>query len=284
MAMEAAPGGPTHDPHRRGPDGPDPAASRSPAIRPLRCFSKPSGGASGAALHARPPVAARRHGEAMAEPIEVRDVEGDHFTLGDAERVDLSTVDVVLLRQDPPFDLAYITTTHFSSASIRGARGQRSARCATRRKSSSSPISRDLMPPTLIARDKAEIEAFRRRARRSGDEAALRPRRRRGVQGRARGPQFRLALRPVRGPFPRAVGDPALPAEDQRRRQAHHPRRWRGGGRGQSRAGGERHPLQHGARRRGEAYGPDARASARSARRIGPAPQAPWAQSSWAST
>src|SRR4051794_22182423 len=49
---------------------------------------------------------------AIVEPLEVRDIEGDHFTLGEPERVDLSTVDVVLLRQEPPFDMAYITTTH----------------------------------------------------------------------------------------------------------------------------------------------------------------------------
>src|SRR3712207_3339496 len=49
---------------------------------------------------------------AMAEAVEVRDQEGDHYTLGEVQRVDLSTVDVVLMRQDPPFDLAYITATH----------------------------------------------------------------------------------------------------------------------------------------------------------------------------
>jgi glutathione synthase len=42
----------------------------------------------------------------------VRDVEGDHYTLGEAARTDLSEMDVVLLRQDPPFDMNYITTTH----------------------------------------------------------------------------------------------------------------------------------------------------------------------------
>src|SRR5690606_20225070 len=49
---------------------------------------------------------------AYAERMEVRDVKGDHFTLQPAERVDLSQMDVVLLRQDPPFDMNYITTTH----------------------------------------------------------------------------------------------------------------------------------------------------------------------------
>jgi glutathione synthase len=49
---------------------------------------------------------------ARAQPLVVRREKGNHFTLGAAEIVDLSTVDVVLLRQDPPFDMSYITTTH----------------------------------------------------------------------------------------------------------------------------------------------------------------------------
>ncbi len=45
-------------------------------------------------------------------PLEVRAVKGDHFALGDMAQVDLADWDVVLLRQDPPFDMGYITTTH----------------------------------------------------------------------------------------------------------------------------------------------------------------------------
>src|SRR5690606_30370082 len=44
--------------------------------------------------------------------LEVRDINGDHYTLGEPVRRDLSEMDVVLLRQDPPFDMNYITTTH----------------------------------------------------------------------------------------------------------------------------------------------------------------------------
>src|SRR5450631_2407986 len=44
--------------------------------------------------------------------LEVRDEVGDHFTLGEARRTQLTEFDVVLLRQDPPFDLNYVTTTH----------------------------------------------------------------------------------------------------------------------------------------------------------------------------
>ena len=44
--------------------------------------------------------------------VEVKDEVGDHFKLGQEKTVDLSTYDVVHLRQDPPFDMGYITTTH----------------------------------------------------------------------------------------------------------------------------------------------------------------------------
>src|SRR5262245_10103344 len=47
---------------------------------------------------------------ASVAPLKVRDKEGRHFTLGERTRTDLTEFDVVLLRQDPPFDLAYITT------------------------------------------------------------------------------------------------------------------------------------------------------------------------------
>jgi glutathione synthase len=49
----------------------------------------------------------------MARPVSVQRVEGDHYTLGEPARLDLGRdVDVVLMRQDPPFDLSYITATH----------------------------------------------------------------------------------------------------------------------------------------------------------------------------
>jgi len=49
---------------------------------------------------------------AAAAPLEVRDVKGEHFTLGGTQTMDLAGLDVILLRQDPPFDIAYITSTH----------------------------------------------------------------------------------------------------------------------------------------------------------------------------
>ena len=49
---------------------------------------------------------------ATGHPVKVHDEKGKHFTLGLEERVDLGTFDVVHMRQDPPFDMNYITITH----------------------------------------------------------------------------------------------------------------------------------------------------------------------------
>ena len=49
---------------------------------------------------------------ATAQPLVVRYERDNHATLGANETLNLATADVVLLRQDPPFDMAYITTTH----------------------------------------------------------------------------------------------------------------------------------------------------------------------------
>jgi glutathione synthase len=49
----------------------------------------------------------------MARPVTVQPVAGDHYTFGEPEILDLGRdVDMVLMRQDPPFDLGYITATH----------------------------------------------------------------------------------------------------------------------------------------------------------------------------
>jgi glutathione synthase len=96
------------------------------------------------------------------ETLSVRDQPGDHFTLSEPRRVELSQFDVILLRQDPPFDLAYITSTHFlerihpktlvvnDPAHVRNAPEKIFV-----------TLFPDLMPPTLITRDLAEIKAFR---------------------------------------------------------------------------------------------------------------------------
>ena len=99
---------------------------------------------------------------ASARPLTVRDQEGDHFTLGETKREHLANYDVVLLRQDPPFDLAYITTTHLlerihpNTLVVNDPAGVRDAP----EKVFVMDFA-DLMPPTLISRDKDEINAFR---------------------------------------------------------------------------------------------------------------------------
>ena len=96
------------------------------------------------------------------ESLTVRDQAGDHFTLEAPRRVDLSEFDVILLRQDPPFDLNYITSTHLlerihpKTLVVNDPGHVRNAP----EKIFVTHFS-DLMPPTLITRDLAEIKAFR---------------------------------------------------------------------------------------------------------------------------
>jgi glutathione synthase len=99
---------------------------------------------------------------ATVQPLTVRDDEGDHFTLGDPARVNLETFDVILLRQDPPFDLAYITTTHMLER-IHPRTLVVNDPAAVRNAPEKVFVMEfaDLMPPTLISRDKDEINAFR---------------------------------------------------------------------------------------------------------------------------
>jgi glutathione synthase len=105
-------------------------------------------------------------GEAFATvaPVAVRDQEGDHFALGEPRRAALGKFDVVLLRQDPPFDLAYITTTHLLER-IAKTTLVVNAPAAVRNAPEKMFVMEfpDLMPPTLITRDLAEIKAFRAR-------------------------------------------------------------------------------------------------------------------------
>src|SRR5690606_34778740 len=65
-------------------------------------------------FHYTPDRLSMRHAKAFArlEEMTVRDEQQNHFSLGEAVRTDLSEMDVILLRQDPPFDMNYITTTH----------------------------------------------------------------------------------------------------------------------------------------------------------------------------
>lgn len=105
-----------------------------------------------------------REGRVLARgwPLTVRRERGNHFTLGEEQEVDLEDYDVVWLRQDPPFDMGYITTTylleriHPKTLVVNDPFWVRN-----------SPEKLfvlnfpDLTPPTLIARDLATIRAFK---------------------------------------------------------------------------------------------------------------------------
>ncbi|MEQ1650137.1 MAG: glutathione synthase [Hyphomicrobiaceae bacterium] len=99
---------------------------------------------------------------ARGSTVQVTDKIGDHYKLSDQRKVDLSTFDTVLLRQDPPFDMGYISTTHLlerihpktlvvnNPAEVRNA-----------------PEKiwvldfQDLMPPTLVTRNPEDVLEFR---------------------------------------------------------------------------------------------------------------------------
>jgi glutathione synthase len=99
---------------------------------------------------------------AHMRPLTVRPVKGDHFTLGESGRRDLAEIDVVLMRQDPPFDMAYITATHIlervhpETLVVNDPRQVRNAP----EKLFVTEFA-DFIPPTLISSDLREIRAFR---------------------------------------------------------------------------------------------------------------------------
>ena len=99
---------------------------------------------------------------ASVEKVAVRDREGDHFTLQPAEPADLSTFAVIHLRQDPPFDMGYITSTHLLER-IHPATLVVNDPAAVRNAPEKLFVTEfpELAPPTLITRDRARIMQFR---------------------------------------------------------------------------------------------------------------------------
>lgn len=97
-------------------------------------------------------------------PLTVRRVKGDHFELGEEQQVDLSSFDVVWLRQDPPFDMGYITTTHLLDM-LRDTTLVVNDPFWVRNYPEKLLVLQfpDLTPPTAIARDLATLRAFRAR-------------------------------------------------------------------------------------------------------------------------
>ena len=100
---------------------------------------------------------------AKGQRLEVRRERGRHYTLGSLETIELAAVDVILMRQDPPFDMGYITATHIlehlkdttlvvnDPVNVRNAHEKLFA-----------THFQGLMPPTLVTSDRDEIVAFRR--------------------------------------------------------------------------------------------------------------------------
>lgn len=115
-------------------------------------------------FHYTPDQLSMRDGEVIAhvQPLSVYDKTGCHYNLGDVERIRLATMDVVLLRQDPPFDMNYITTTHLleriqpDTLVVNDPKWVRNSP----EKIFVTEFS-DLMPQTLITRDIKEVNTFR---------------------------------------------------------------------------------------------------------------------------
>ncbi len=99
---------------------------------------------------------------AQCQVVTVQDVEGDHYSLGVAKEENLADMDVILMRQDPPFHMGYITATHLlerlhpktlvanNPAEVRNAPEKIFV--------TEFP---DLMPETLITRSEDEVKKFR---------------------------------------------------------------------------------------------------------------------------
>lgn len=97
-------------------------------------------------------------------PVTVQRVHGDHFRLGDEVEVDLSDFDVVWLRQDPPFDMGYITTTHILDMIHPDTLVVNDPFWVRNYPEKLLVLNfPDLTPPTMIARDLETLKEFRAR-------------------------------------------------------------------------------------------------------------------------
>jgi glutathione synthase len=97
-------------------------------------------------------------------PVEVRRVKGDHFSLGPEAEIDLAGQDIVWLRQDPPFDMGYITTTHILERIHPGTLVVNDPFWVRNYPEKLLVLQfADLTPPTTIARDLATLRAFKAR-------------------------------------------------------------------------------------------------------------------------
>lgn len=95
-------------------------------------------------------------------PLKVRREVGNHFSLGDYQEIDLSTQDVVWLRQDPPFDMGYITTTHILEMIHPKTLVVNDPKWVRNYPEKLLVLQfPDLAPPTTIARDLETLKAFK---------------------------------------------------------------------------------------------------------------------------
>ena len=111
-----------------------------------------------------PDKLAYQEGKVVARgwPLTVQRVVGDHFTLGDEVEADLSDFDVVWLRQDPPFDMGYITTTHILDMIHPGTLVVNDPFWVRNYPEKLLVLNfPDLTPPTMIARDLETLKSFR---------------------------------------------------------------------------------------------------------------------------
>ena len=110
--------------------------------------------------------------KATGRPVTVRREQGNHVSFGDWVELDLGETDVIWLRQDPPFDMGYVTTTHLldrvpaRTLVVNDPFWVRN--CPEKLMVLDFP---DLTPPTMIARDPAAIRRFREQH----DEIILKP-------------------------------------------------------------------------------------------------------------
>lgn len=117
-----------------------------------------------ALFHYLPSALALRNGRVMARvrPLSVRREPGNHASLGESQLMDLATMDVVLMRQDPPFDMAYITATHLLEH-IHPRTLVVNDPVHVRNAPEKLLVTHfpELMPPTLITSDRQQVLDFR---------------------------------------------------------------------------------------------------------------------------
>ena len=172
---------------------------------------------------------------AGAHEVSVQAVTGDHFRLGDFAILDLGRdIDVVLMRQDPPFDLGYITATHLLER-IQSETLVVNDPAAVRNAPEKIWVLDfpQFMPPTALTRSLGVARKFLAGAGRDRGQAAARFCRRIGVSDRPRRAQPRLAHRAVQQDLSRTACRAKIPPGNRRRRQTDRARRRRSGGRDQ---------------------------------------------------